>query len=115
MPTAKSQPLRKCLGCNEMKDKRSLLRIVRDKDGNVFFDSTGKAADIIDRLRMQNAFVSSKNLGIPTQKIMEISHEKGARLGILIRELCVAVINGECENSEAGLEEYLQSHSTIQE
>ena len=36
MPTAKSQPLRKCLGCNEMKDKRSLLRIVRDKDGNVF-------------------------------------------------------------------------------
>lgn len=44
MPTAKSQPLRKCLGCNEMKDKRSLLRIVRDKDGNVFFDSTGKAA-----------------------------------------------------------------------
>ena len=43
MPTAKSQPLRKCLGCNEMKDKRSLLRIVRDKDGNVFFDSTGKS------------------------------------------------------------------------
>ena len=33
MPTAKSQPLRKCLGCNETKDKRSLLRIVRDKDG----------------------------------------------------------------------------------
>ena len=80
-----------------------------------YWNSTGKTADIIDRFCMQNAFVSSKNLGIPTQKIMEISHEKGARLGILIRELCIAVINGECENSEAGLEEYLQSHSTIQE
>lgn len=42
--TEKKQPLRKCLGCNEMKDKRSLLRVVRDKDGNVFFDVTGKAS-----------------------------------------------------------------------
>lgn len=44
MPEIKSQPLRKCLGCNEMKNKRSLLRIVRSKDGSIFFDSTGKAA-----------------------------------------------------------------------
>ena len=24
-------PLRKCIGCNEMKDKRELVRIVRNK------------------------------------------------------------------------------------
>ncbi len=45
MPGAvRSQPQRKCLGCNEMKDKKDLLRVVRDKDGNVFFDKTGKAS-----------------------------------------------------------------------
>lgn len=42
--TERKQPLRKCLGCNEMKDKRSLLRVVRNKEGDVFFDTTGKAA-----------------------------------------------------------------------
>ena len=36
-------PLRKCVGCGEMKDKRSLVRIVRGKDGSVSVDLTGKA------------------------------------------------------------------------
>lgn len=35
-------PLRKCIGCGEQKDKRDLLRIVRTKEGEVFFDPTGK-------------------------------------------------------------------------
>jgi predicted RNA-binding protein YlxR (DUF448 family) len=43
MSAQKSAPSRKCLGCNEMKDKKDLLRVVRDKDGNIFFDRTGKA------------------------------------------------------------------------
>ena len=35
-------PLRKCVGCGEMKDKRSLVRIVRSKEGAVSVDLTGK-------------------------------------------------------------------------
>ena len=35
-------PLRKCIGCNEMKDKRTLVRIVRNKEGEIFVDFTGK-------------------------------------------------------------------------
>lgn len=35
-------PLRKCIGCNEMKDKRELVRIVRNKDGEISVDLTGK-------------------------------------------------------------------------
>ncbi len=35
-------PLRKCTGCNEMKEKRELVRIVRSKDGEVSLDLTGK-------------------------------------------------------------------------
>ena len=38
----KNVPLRKCLGCDEMLGKKGLLRIVRDKDGNVSLDLTGK-------------------------------------------------------------------------
>ncbi|MCH4890907.1 YlxR family protein [Acidaminobacter sp. JC074] len=36
-------PLRKCLGCNEQKDKRELIRVVKNKDGEIFMDLTGKA------------------------------------------------------------------------
>ena len=35
-------PLRKCIGCNEMKDKRELVRIVRNKEGEISVDLTGK-------------------------------------------------------------------------
>lgn len=36
-------PLRKCLGCNEMKAKKELIRIVRDPEGKVSIDKVGKA------------------------------------------------------------------------
>lgn len=35
-------PLRKCIGCGEMKDKRTLVRIVRNKEGEVSVDLKGK-------------------------------------------------------------------------
>lgn len=33
-----------CTGCGEMKDKRELVRIVKNKEGNIFVDLTGKQA-----------------------------------------------------------------------
>lgn len=39
---AKRIPLRKCTGCQEMKDKRQLIRIVKTKENEIFIDSTGK-------------------------------------------------------------------------
>lgn len=38
----KKQPMRKCTGCNEMKEKRELVRIVRDPEGGISVDLTGK-------------------------------------------------------------------------
>jgi uncharacterized protein len=40
---AKKLPLRKCTGCNVMKDKRDMLRIVRNNEEQFFIDVTGKA------------------------------------------------------------------------
>ena len=34
--------LRMCIVCRNMYDKRQLNRIVKDKEGNVFYDETGK-------------------------------------------------------------------------
>lgn len=38
----KKDPLRKCVVSGEMKSKQELLRIVRNKEGEVFIDETGK-------------------------------------------------------------------------
>ena len=39
----KKVPLRKCTGCNEQKTKKELIRIVKNKEDEVFIDFTGKA------------------------------------------------------------------------
>ena len=38
----KKIPMRMCVGCREMKEKRTLIRIVRTPEGNVELDPTGK-------------------------------------------------------------------------
>ncbi len=41
MPTRRI-PMRKCTGCNEMKPKKELVRVVRSPEGEVSLDLTGK-------------------------------------------------------------------------
>ncbi|MGT2757619.1 RNase P modulator RnpM [Streptococcus ovuberis] len=43
MAKARKIPLRKSLVSNEVIDKRDLLRIVKNKEGQIFIDPTGKA------------------------------------------------------------------------
>ncbi len=38
----KKVPLRMCVGCGEMKDKRELTRVVKSKEGEISLDLTGK-------------------------------------------------------------------------
>ena len=38
----KKVPMRMCVGCREMKEKRELIRIVRTPEGEAVFDPTGK-------------------------------------------------------------------------
>ncbi len=38
----KKVPLRKCIVTNEMKPKKELIRVVRNKEGEIFVDATGK-------------------------------------------------------------------------
>ena len=38
----KKIPMRKCMGCNEMKPKRELIRAVKSPEGEISLDLTGK-------------------------------------------------------------------------
>lgn len=38
----KKTPMRRCVGCMEMKQKASLVRVVKNKEGELSLDLTGK-------------------------------------------------------------------------
>lgn len=42
MVQKRKTPMRKCIITNEMKPKKELIRVVRNKEGDVFVDPTGK-------------------------------------------------------------------------
>ena len=62
----KKIPQRTCIGCGEKKDKKDLIRIVKDKEGKISIDKTGRAngrgAYICDKLECLEKAIKSKKL-----------------------------------------------------
>ena len=62
----KKQPQRTCVACNEQKDKKNLLRIVKSKEGIIEPDITGKkngrGAYICKNEDCLNKLIKSKRL-----------------------------------------------------
>lgn len=69
----KKKPARRCLACNEQKEKQELLRIVRTPEKNVIVDLTGKqngrGAYICKKEECLNKVIKSKRL----EKTLEVS------------------------------------------
>ena len=42
MSTVRKVPLRKCIGCNEMKNKKEMIRVVKTTEGTIVPDTTGR-------------------------------------------------------------------------
>lgn len=81
----KVEPLRKCLGCEEMIGKRGLLRIVKDKEGEISLDLTGKkngrgayicrTAACFEAARKRKAFERSLKCKIPEEVYERLADE----------------------------------------
>lgn len=68
----KIQPQRTCMGCNSKKDKKDLIRIVKNKQNEVNIDKTGKqegrGAYICNNIQCLEKVIKSKRL----EKILDI-------------------------------------------
>ena len=40
--SVKKIPLRQCIGCGEMKNKKEMIRVLRTAEGEIVLDATGK-------------------------------------------------------------------------
>lgn len=62
----KRQPVRTCMGCNEKKEKKQLIRIVKNKINEINIDRTGKlegrGAYICDDIECLEKIIKSKRL-----------------------------------------------------
>ena len=62
----KRQPQRTCMGCNTKKDKKELVRIVKNKENEISIDKTGKqegrGAYICNDIKCLEKVIKSKRL-----------------------------------------------------
>lgn len=66
MVVKKKIPMRKCIGCNEMKPKKEMIRVVRSPEGNVSMDLRGKVSGrgcyVCPRSECLNAAIKGKRI-----------------------------------------------------
>lgn len=87
----KKIPMRRCVGCREMRDKRELLRIVRNNEGVIFVDPSGKKngrgayicknKDCFIQARKAKSLSREFSCEIPEEIYDEIDHQLEAYVG----------------------------------
>jgi hypothetical protein len=85
MPKQKKIPLRQCIACRELKDKRDMLRVVKNQEGKIFLDFSGKAAgrgayicdnaDCITKLKKQRLINKAFSCNVDDEVYVAIEEE----------------------------------------
>ena len=80
-----STPLRMCVVCRQMKEKSKLLKIVKTKDGEIFYDPTGKLSgrgayvcaqkDCVNRLYKTKGFERAFKCSIPEEVFAAVNEK----------------------------------------
>lgn len=82
-----SSPERMCVVCRQMKDKRELIRVVKNKDGEISYDPTGKkpgrgaylcaSKACFERLPKTKGFERSFKCIIPSEVFNQLNEKIG--------------------------------------
>lgn len=77
----KKQPQRTCMGCNEKKDKKDLIRVVKNKDNEINIDKTGRlegrGAYLCNNIECLEKAIKTKRIErVFKQKIADEIYEK---------------------------------------
>lgn len=78
-------PLRRCVGCQEQKEKKSLIRVVRTPEHEIVFDPTGKKSgrgayichDVacLEQARQKKAFNRAFKIDVPDDIYSRLEQE----------------------------------------
>lgn len=81
----KKVPLRKCTGCQEMKNKKEMLRVLRTPEGEIVLDETGRkngrgayicrCLDCLEKARKNKGLERSLKVKIPEETYESLKKE----------------------------------------
>ena len=81
----RKEPMRKCIGCGEMKGKRELIRVLRTPEGEFLLDATGRkngrgaylcpSAACLEQAIRQKGLERSLKTAIPKEVIENLTKE----------------------------------------
>lgn len=73
----KKIPLRKCVGCGEMKSKKDFMRVLKTAEGEILLDATGRkngrgaylciSRDCLEKARKNKGLERSFKMNIPNE------------------------------------------------
>ena len=85
MATNKKIPMRQCVGCNEMKPKKELLRVIKTAEDEILIDSTGRkngrgaylcaSSECLEKAQKNKGLVRSLKTVIPPEIYEELKRE----------------------------------------
>lgn len=85
----KKIPMRQCVGCNEMKSKREMIRVLKTTEEEIVLDTTGKkngrgayicpSSECLERAKKSKGLERSLKMAIP-QEIYEKLREEMERI-----------------------------------
>ena len=79
MQKQKKIPQRKCIACQDRDAKRDLVRIVKNKEGQIFLDKTGKAngrgAYICNCVECLNKAIKTKRFEIAKEVLLMMTRD----------------------------------------
>ncbi len=88
MNTKKKIPMRKCVGCGEMKNKKEMIRVVKTPEETFVLDATGKrngrgaylcfSGECLDKAVKNKGLERSFKQAIPTEVYEELKKEMDA-------------------------------------
>lgn len=84
-------PLRRCIGCREMKEKKALIRVVRNQEGQIAVDPTGRMngrgayicrdPECFAKARKSRALNREFSADIPDEVYEEVARQLEAHVG----------------------------------
>lgn len=85
MATNKKIPMRQCVGCNEMKPKKELLRVIKTAEDEILIDSTGRkngrgaylcaSSECLEKAEKNKGLARSLKTVIPPEIYEELKRE----------------------------------------
>ncbi len=82
---AKKIPMRQCIGCGEMKNKKEMMRVLKTSEGPIVLDTTGKkngrgayvciSRECLQKARKNKGLERSFKMPIPTEVYESLDEE----------------------------------------